>query len=61
MKVRWCRLGRLEVLWWGRWIGLASLGPFPVRDPGRGCVYAWRVAVGVLELRWWAAPGPERA
>ena len=41
----------IQVVWWGEWVGIRSLGPYPLLT---GSVYLWRYCLGLFEIRRFA-------
>jgi hypothetical protein len=45
-------IGRVQFVWWGRWIGVRNIGPWPESTPLK--VYTFRMALGIIEIRRFA-------
>lgn len=44
---------KYQLVWWGKWIGIRFLPPYPEKGKFKGKVYKWRLALGLFEIRRW--------
>jgi len=53
MSVRSTNVGSIQLVWWWHRPTFKLLDPLPAGGAARGCVYAWRLYLGFVEIRRW--------